>query len=163
MEYRITLAIDRCTALMFRFLAASWWTIHSHVVEFVSAILARFRVRWYVPWVSSYGGVWSLQGSSYIFWEFCFISSVRALKGGLVISVTLLKVCCQSDVSFSRRRCSYTGFVDYIWLEAFSFQWAIWFLCAIAGVRLLLGELKFERTYLCDERFHVRHAWVSQF
>ena len=24
MEYQITLAIDRCTALMFRFLAASW-------------------------------------------------------------------------------------------------------------------------------------------
>ena len=25
MEYQITLAIDRCTALMFRFLAARWW------------------------------------------------------------------------------------------------------------------------------------------
>ena len=42
MEYQITLAIDRCTALTFRFLAASWWKIHSHVVEFLSAIFARF-------------------------------------------------------------------------------------------------------------------------
>ena len=42
MEYRITLAVDRCTALSFRFLPASWWKIHSHVVEFFSAIFARF-------------------------------------------------------------------------------------------------------------------------
>ena len=42
MEYRITLAVDRCTALSFRFLPASWWKIHSHVVEFLSAIFARF-------------------------------------------------------------------------------------------------------------------------
>ena len=33
MEYRIMLAIDRCTALTFRFLVASWWKIHSHVVD----------------------------------------------------------------------------------------------------------------------------------
>ena len=54
-----------------------------------------------------------------------------------MVSVTFLKVCCQSDVSFSCRRCSYSGLVDYIWLEAFSFEWTIWFLSAIAGVRLL--------------------------
>ena len=42
LEYRITLAVDRCTALSFRFLPASWWKIHSHVVEFLSAIFARF-------------------------------------------------------------------------------------------------------------------------
>ena len=32
--------------------------IHPHIVEFL------FHVRLYIPWVSSYGGVWSLQGSS---------------------------------------------------------------------------------------------------
>ena len=42
MEYRITLAVDRCTAFSFKFLPASWWKIHSHVVEFLSAIFARF-------------------------------------------------------------------------------------------------------------------------
>ena len=42
LEYRITLSVDRCTALSFRFLPASWWKIHSHVVEFLSAIFARF-------------------------------------------------------------------------------------------------------------------------
>ena len=56
MEYRITLAIDLCTALTLRFLAASWWKIHSHVVEFLSAIFARFRVRFqtsprFVLWI----------------------------------------------------------------------------------------------------------------
>ena len=66
MEYQITLAVDRCMALSFRFLGASWWKIHSHVVEFLSAIFACFHVRLYIPWVSSYGGVRSLQGSSYI-------------------------------------------------------------------------------------------------
>ena len=49
-----------------------------------------------------------------------------------MVSVTFLKVCCQSDVSFSCRRCSYSGLVDYIWLEAFSFEWTIWFFSAIA-------------------------------
>ena len=34
MEYRIMLAIDRCTTLTFRFLVASWQKIHLHVVEF---------------------------------------------------------------------------------------------------------------------------------
>ena len=66
MEYRITLAIDHCTALTFRFLAASWWKIHSHVVEFLSAIFTHFYVCLYIPRVSSYSSVWSLQGSSYI-------------------------------------------------------------------------------------------------
>ena len=65
-DYRITLAIDRCTALAFRFSAVSWWKIHSHVVGFLSSIFARFHVRLYIPWESSYGGVGSLQGSSYI-------------------------------------------------------------------------------------------------
>ena len=41
MEYRITLAVDRCTALSFSFLPASWWKIHSDV-KFLSAIFARF-------------------------------------------------------------------------------------------------------------------------
>ena len=66
MEYQITLEIDRCTALTFRFFAASWWKIHSQVVEFLSAIFARFRVHLYILRVSSYDGVWSLQGSSWI-------------------------------------------------------------------------------------------------
>ena len=60
MEYRIILSKDRCTALTFRFLAVSWWKIHSHVIEFLSLIFARFHVRLYIAWVSSYGGVWSL-------------------------------------------------------------------------------------------------------
>ena len=66
MEYQITLEIDRCTALTFRFFAASWWKIHSQVVEFLSAIFARFRVHLYILRVSSYDGVLSLQGSSWI-------------------------------------------------------------------------------------------------
>ena len=66
MEYRITLVSDRCTALMLRFLVASWWKIPSHVVEFLPRIFACFHVRLYIPWVSLYGSVWSLQGSSYI-------------------------------------------------------------------------------------------------
>ena len=37
---------DRCTAVTFRSLAASWWKIHSHVVEFLSAVFARFHVRY---------------------------------------------------------------------------------------------------------------------
>ena len=41
-EYRITLAIDRCSALTFRFLTASWWKIHSPVVELLSAIFSPF-------------------------------------------------------------------------------------------------------------------------
>ena len=65
MEYRITLASDRCTALMLRFLVASWWKIPSHVVEFLSRIFACFHIRLYIPWVSLYGSVWSLQGSFY--------------------------------------------------------------------------------------------------
>ena len=66
MEYQITLEIDRCTALTFRFFAASWWKIHSQVVEFLPAIFARFDVRLYILWVSSYDRVLSLQGSSWI-------------------------------------------------------------------------------------------------
>ena len=46
MEYRITLAIDRCSALTFSFLAASWWKIHSHVRVFLSAVFALFHVRY---------------------------------------------------------------------------------------------------------------------
>ena len=46
MEYRITLAIDRCSAFTFSFLAASRWKIHSHVLEFLSAVFARFHVRY---------------------------------------------------------------------------------------------------------------------
>ena len=65
-EYRITLAIDRRTALTFRFLAASWWKIHSHIFEFLSAVFTRFHVCLYIPWVSSYSCVWSLQDSSHI-------------------------------------------------------------------------------------------------
>ena len=49
MEYRITLAVDGCTTLTLRFLAASWWKIHLHVVEFLSAIFAHFHVRLYIP------------------------------------------------------------------------------------------------------------------
>ena len=60
MEYRITLPIDRCTALTLRFLAASWWKIHLHVVEFLSAIFACFHFRLYRPWLSSYSIVWSI-------------------------------------------------------------------------------------------------------
>ena len=47
MEYRITLAIDRCSAFTFSFLAASSRKIHnSHVLEFLSAVFARFHVRY---------------------------------------------------------------------------------------------------------------------
>ena len=63
MEYRIMLAVDGCTTLTLRFLAASWWKIHLHVVEFLSAIFAVFMS---VYIYLAYGGVWSLQGSSYI-------------------------------------------------------------------------------------------------
>ena len=63
MEYRITLAVGRCTALTLRFLATSWWKIHLHVVEFLAAISPVFMS---VYIYLSYGGVWSLQGSSYI-------------------------------------------------------------------------------------------------
>ena len=49
MEYRITLAVDRCTTLTLKFLAASWWKIHLHFVEFLFAIFARFHVRLYIP------------------------------------------------------------------------------------------------------------------
>ena len=66
MEYQITLEIDRCTALTFRFFVASWRKIHSQVVEFLSAIFARFDVRLYILWVSSYDRVLSLQGSPWI-------------------------------------------------------------------------------------------------
>ena len=38
--------IERCSALTFSFLAASWWKIHSRVLEFLSAVFARFHVRY---------------------------------------------------------------------------------------------------------------------
>ena len=57
MEYRITLAVDRCTTLAFRFLAASWWKIHLHVAELLSVVFARFHVHLCIPWVSLYKGV----------------------------------------------------------------------------------------------------------
>ena len=66
MEYWIMLAIDRCTALTFGFLAASWWKIHSHVVDSFPWFSPIFMSVYILPWVSSYSGVWSLQGSSYI-------------------------------------------------------------------------------------------------
>ena len=44
MEYHITLVIDHCSALTFRFLSVSWWKIHSHILEFLSAVFARFHV-----------------------------------------------------------------------------------------------------------------------
>ena len=66
MEYRITLAVDRCTALSFRFLPASWWKIHSHVVEFLSAIFARFMSVYMYLQYHRTAGVGHLQGSSYI-------------------------------------------------------------------------------------------------
>ena len=57
MEYRITLAVDRCTALAFRFLAASWWKIHLHIAELLSVVFAGFHVHLCIPWVSLYKGV----------------------------------------------------------------------------------------------------------
>ena len=79
-EYRIMLAIDCCTALTFRFLAVSWWKIHSHVIEFLSVIFARFHVRLYIPWVSSYGGVWSLYSlyTDIVLFFFSFFSKTLA-------------------------------------------------------------------------------------
>ena len=69
-----------------------------------------------------------------------------------MISVTFLKVCFQSVESFSCRRCGYIGLVDYICLEAFSFEWTIWFLLQLQVSGCCVGELKFERTYfLFDE------------
>ena len=49
MEYRITLTIDPYTTLTFRFLAASWSKIHSHIVELLSTIFGRFHVPLYIP------------------------------------------------------------------------------------------------------------------
>ena len=60
------LSKDHCTALTFRFLAESWWKIHSHIFEFLSVVFARFHVHLYIPWVLLYGSVWSLKGSSHI-------------------------------------------------------------------------------------------------
>ena len=68
-EYRIMLAIAGNRSLYCtdaQVFVASWWKINSHVVEFLSAIFARFHVHLYIPWVSTYGGVWSVQGLSYI-------------------------------------------------------------------------------------------------
>ena len=66
MEYRITLAVDRCTALSFRFLPASWYKkfIHTLLSSFprFSPVLCPFII----SSVSSYGGIGSFQGSSYI-------------------------------------------------------------------------------------------------
>ena len=42
-----------------------------------------------------------------------------------MISVTFHKDCCQSDVSFSRRRCGYSGLVYYMSLEALFFEWTM--------------------------------------
>ena len=48
---------DRCIVLTFRFLAASWWKIHSHVFEFLFCGFRPFSVS-VIPWVSSYGSIW---------------------------------------------------------------------------------------------------------
>ena len=72
-----------------------------------------------------------------MFRQFCFISSLRVSKGSLMVSVTFLKVCRQSDVSFSCCLGGYCGLIDDISLKAFSFERAIRFLSAVAGVGLL--------------------------
>ena len=46
-------------------------------------IFACFHVRWYIPWVSWYGGNWSLQGSSYICtsgWNLTFFVTRHLIK-----------------------------------------------------------------------------------
>ena len=42
---------------MFTFLTASWWKMHSHVLEFLSTVFACLMS--VLPWVSSYAGVWT--------------------------------------------------------------------------------------------------------
>ena len=47
MEYWLTLAIDRCIASTFSFFRwQSRWKIHSHVLELLSAVFARFHARY---------------------------------------------------------------------------------------------------------------------
>ena len=43
--------------LTFTFLTASWWKMHSHVLEFLSTVFACLMS--VLPWVSFYGGVWT--------------------------------------------------------------------------------------------------------
>ena len=62
MEYRITPAVDRCTALTLRFLAASWWKINLLLSSFPRFSPVFMSVYIYLL----YSGVWRLQGSSYI-------------------------------------------------------------------------------------------------
>ena len=67
-----------------------------------------------------------------------------------MVSVTFLKVCCQSDVGFSCCLCGYCGLVDNICLEANSFEWTIWFFLQLQVSGCCVVE--FERTcLLCDE------------
>ena len=47
-----------------------------------------------------------------------------------MVSVTFLKICCQSNISFSCCLSGYSGLVDDVCLEAFSFQWTVeWHVC----------------------------------
>ena len=58
-------------------------------------IFARFHVRWYIPWVSWYGRIWSLQGSSYICisgWNLTFFVTRHLIKSLLHKEETLLKI-----------------------------------------------------------------------
>ena len=132
MEYWIMLAIDCCTALTFRFLAVSWWKIHSHVSEFLSVIFACFHVRLYIPWVSSYGGVWSLYSlyTDIVLFFFSFFSktsaSSRAKRGceserAVYISSCVLDSLWRENRGFVNRLKS-PGFVLYLHIgETWSF------------------------------------------
>ena len=64
MEYRITLAVDRCTALSFRFLPASW------LKNSFTRCWVPFRdFRPFYVLVSSYGGIGSLRPISAYRWN----------------------------------------------------------------------------------------------
>ena len=68
-----------------------------------------------------------------------------------MVSVTFLKVCCQSYISFSCRRCGYSGLVDYIILIGGIFL-RVDNLVSFCNCRCQVVVLKFETTYLlCDK------------
>ena len=54
-----------------------------------------------------------------------------------MVSVTFLKVCCHSDLSFSCRRCSYSGLVDFV-----TFSLPFYNFLQVIGVVIELGWVR---------------------
>ena len=54
-----------------------------------------------------------------------------------MVSVTFLKVCCHSDLSFSCRRCSYSGLVDFV-----TFSLPFYNFLQVIGVVIGLGWVR---------------------